>query len=635
VLHDRRVSRYACRECGLGAAAAGACGDCGGAIEGSDDPLIGTVVARYRIARAIGSGGMGRVYLAVQPEIGSRVAIKILTDDFAGDRAVIERFFAEARTVNLIRHDGIVNVIDLDRLADGRPFIVMEFLDGRTLRDLASSGPVSLDVVVPTIVDVLLALDAAHAAGVVHRDLKPDNVIVTQGRRVKVLDFGIAKLVARPQGQARTRTGAAIGTPEYMAPEQILGLAVDPRTDVYAAGVMLYELATGRRPFGGANDFELMEAHLRHPHPRVRDVRPDLPQALDDVIAIALAKRPDDRFPTARAMARALRAVSTSTTIPLDDERHESAPRDGRLNEPTRSLHDRPADPAPRAEATIVDRPAPKRHRRARRGLVLAGVGIACAIAATIALVAASNEPTPVATATSVDAAVVDAPVVIAAAVDAPVATDATTVAASIVVDSAHRPPRVVDARPIDARPIDARPIDARPTVARPPPETNDELWDREVTLANKDKFEPTEWVGTALGYLKVVETDLEITEIFARVRDDGTAFPFSTSYSFISPRALAAGDRIPCAFVWLRHPQVGGLDYVRYGRSGGCRRKRIAGKPKCGFADIVPEKVMVHPEATEVDVTWSAAGWTVVQNKSFPIDAPKLSERTVPDDCP
>jgi serine/threonine-protein kinase len=275
------------------------------ASEAPEDPLVGTTIARYRLTRLLGKGGMGRVYLGVHPDIGSRVAIKVLSDDCADSPELVERFFAEARSVNLIRHENIINVLDLDRLPSGRPYIVMEYVDGRTLRDVAQLGAAPLGGIVHATIEVLLALEAAHAAGVIHRDLKPDNVMITASGRTKVLDFGIAKLAA--PGSVRTQTGAAIGTPPYMAPEQILGEDIDARTDVYAVGVMLFELATGRRPFEGVTDYQIMEGHLRGPIPRARTLRTEIPASLEAVIDGALAKRPHDRFQSARAMARALK----------------------------------------------------------------------------------------------------------------------------------------------------------------------------------------------------------------------------------------------------------------------------------------------------------------------------------------
>lgn len=275
-----------------------------------DDALVGTYVGRYRILRLLGKGGMGRVYLAEQPDIGSRVAIKVLSDDVADSPEIVERLFREARTVNVIRHEQLVNIIDLDRMPNGRPFIVMEYIAGCSLREVVNAGEAPLGGVIHVMIEILLALDAAHRAGVIHRDLKPDNVMLTPAGRVKVLDFGIAKSLG--DTRLRTRTGSSFGTPQYMAPEQVLGGAVDARSDVYAAGIMLFELATGQRPFEGASDFQLMEAQLRQPPPRARDLRGTIPEALEAAIATALHKAPAERFQSARAMATALHQAATA-----------------------------------------------------------------------------------------------------------------------------------------------------------------------------------------------------------------------------------------------------------------------------------------------------------------------------------
>jgi hypothetical protein len=281
------------------------------------------------MARLLGEGGMGRVYLAIQPAIGSRVAIKILSDQCARNPELLERFFAEARAVNLVHHESIVSVIDMAQLPDGRPFIVMEYVEGHTLAAIVRAGPVPLGGLIQVMTEVLSALAAAHAIGIVHRDLKPDNVLVTAEGHAKVLDFGIAKLAPELHQQLspRTRTGALLGTPQYMAPEQISGSGgVDPRTDVYAAGVVVYELATGRLPFAGETLFDLMRAHLEQPPPPPRALRRDLPAALEQVILTALAKRPDDRFASAAAMAQALHHAAVAVA---PDQWRSLSPRAG------------------------------------------------------------------------------------------------------------------------------------------------------------------------------------------------------------------------------------------------------------------------------------------------------------------
>jgi hypothetical protein len=310
------------------------------------DPLLGTFVGSYRLVRVLGQGGMGRVYAAVHPEVGARVAIKVIAEQYARDAELTERFFAEARAVNLIRHECIVSVFDLARMSDGRPVIVMELVEGRTLREVLQAGPTALGGVVHAMLDVLSALAAAHAVGIVHRDLKPDNIVVTASGRAKVLDFGIAKLLPSSGGPRtpRTRTGVILGTPEYMAPEQINGGLADPRSDVYAMGVVLFEAVTGQRPFRGRTDFELMKAHVDEPPPLPRALRPDLPAAIEAVILCALAKHPSERFASATVMANALHAASEAL-----------APREWRALTPTAAQIARPLTPPPPPEIAITD----------------------------------------------------------------------------------------------------------------------------------------------------------------------------------------------------------------------------------------------------------------------------------------
>ena len=281
------------------------------------DPLLGTEVGRYRIERLLGEGGMGAVYLAEQPVIGSRVAIKVLSQECARSPELLERFFAEARSVNLIRHENIVSVLDLAQLPDGRPYIVMEFIEGQTLgqivRALNQLGQqVPIGGVVQVAAEMLSALGAAHALGIVHRDLKPDNVLVTAEGHAKVLDFGIAKLApGLGQNSPRTRTGALLGTPSYMAPEQISGAGqIDARTDIYAAGIVLFEAMTGTQPFVGETLFDLMRAHMEQAPPPPRSRRPEMPPAIEQVILTALAKDPAHRFQSAGAMGQALRQAA-------------------------------------------------------------------------------------------------------------------------------------------------------------------------------------------------------------------------------------------------------------------------------------------------------------------------------------
>src|SRR5439155_2332776 len=241
---------FVCTGCGASQPVAGPCTvDRWPLAAAGDDALLGTAIGAYRVARLLGIGGMGRVYKGVHPTIGSRVAIKVLSRECSDRRDLVDRFFAEAKAVNLIRHESIVNVLDLSTLPDGRPYIVMEYLDGSPLANLVDNATrtgqrLPIGGVARLAAEVLDALGAAHAKGIIHRDLKPDNIFVTPAGRAKVLDFGIAKL--QPElGGSSTHTGSLMGTPHYMAPEQAAGRHVDIRADMYAIGVVLFECTTG------------------------------------------------------------------------------------------------------------------------------------------------------------------------------------------------------------------------------------------------------------------------------------------------------------------------------------------------------------------------------------------------------
>jgi len=303
---------WVCEECGQRYGQAGHCTTDGKPLVAVDDPLLGEVIGNYRITRLLGAGGMGRVYAAVQPAIHARVAIKVLSLDTSQNRDLVDRFFSEARAVNLIRHENIVNVTDLARLPDGRPYIVMEYLDGSPLSGvLRKRGPMPLGSTVQLMSEVLDALAAAHAKGIVHRDLKPDNIFVTPGGRAKVLDFGIAKLAPELSGMsAPTRANAIMGTPPYMSPEQAAGKVVDTRSDLYSIGVILYEMVTGGLPFVSESLFDILRMHIMEPPPPPRARRGDLPPAMEHVILAALAKDPAQRPQTAQDLAGMLQQAA-------------------------------------------------------------------------------------------------------------------------------------------------------------------------------------------------------------------------------------------------------------------------------------------------------------------------------------
>lgn len=261
------------------------------------DPSIGEVFeGRYRLDALLGRGGMGAVYRAHQLAVGRDVAVKVLHPTLSADAQTVSRFENEARIIAALRHPNTLKLLDVGRLPDDRVFIVTELVHGETL-DVLIAGGLPLDDGVAILAQVCDALSEAHGQHVVHRDLKPGNVMVERiGARdvAKVLDFGIAKLAAQPKV---TATGAIFGTPAYMAPEQAQGGDVDPRTDVYALGVMLYQLASGRLPFESESPGALMVKHMTEepPPPSERRAGGVVPPRLEDLILQLLEKDPDDR----------------------------------------------------------------------------------------------------------------------------------------------------------------------------------------------------------------------------------------------------------------------------------------------------------------------------------------------------
>lgn len=297
------------------------------------DPLIGSQVGSFRIVRLLGRGGMGTVYLAEHPVIGSRVAVKFLHETMASDPAVVARFYDEARAVNLIGHENIVGIYDLSVLPPSRYYFVMEYLEGDTLQVLLRKGKLAPAVAKDVLLQICDALQGAHDRGVVHRDMKPENVFLVRRRKkshfVKIVDFGIAKL--RDAGRPRTTAaGFIVGTPEYMSPEQCEEGTIDARTDVYALGVMAFEFVTGRLPFEGKGVTQLLLAHLRESPPRPSALAPVHP-ALEEAILRALEKDPAARFPSMEAFAAALgaapfEAAAPTTTAPAAEARPTPAP---------------------------------------------------------------------------------------------------------------------------------------------------------------------------------------------------------------------------------------------------------------------------------------------------------------------
>jgi eukaryotic-like serine/threonine-protein kinase len=275
-------------------------------------PQTGDQIAdRYELEAVVGSGGMSTVFCAYDSQLERRVAIKILHERFAGDDEYIGRFRHEARSVAQLTHPNIVSVIDRGE-DDGREYIVFEFVDGENLKDLiVRSSPLPGRRAVELAVAIADGLTFAHEHGLVHRDVKPQNVLLSEGGRVKVTDFGIARSLDVEHGL--TETGTVVGTGEYLAPEQANGGAVSPATDVYSLGVVLWEMLTGRVPFEGDNFVAVALRHVHEAPPDIRDLRSDVPPRLAAAIDRALQKDPARRFPTMREFGEELRACVAGT----------------------------------------------------------------------------------------------------------------------------------------------------------------------------------------------------------------------------------------------------------------------------------------------------------------------------------
>ncbi len=337
-------------------------------LQNPSDPLLGqTLAGKYRVEQLIKRGGMGAVYRGKHVLMDKTVAIKVLRPALAVDDAVVARFSREAKAASRISHPHAVSVTDFGEAENGVVFLVMEYLDGRTLKEIIrSEGPMPLGRAVEIIRQVTGALDAAHAQGVVHRDLKSDNIMLSQtngGDWAKVLDFGIAKIQqpASAKDADLTAPNLVIGTPQYMSPEQCSQIQpLDARSDIYSLGVIIYEMLAGRVPFTGESATMIMMQHVQDSPPSVLATRPDLPPAVDHVIARALAKTPADRFQSAgelfsalsiaaggaNAAPRSAETVASAPVHPLTDDVDEET-----VVRPRAPLH----APAPASEAPVAN----------------------------------------------------------------------------------------------------------------------------------------------------------------------------------------------------------------------------------------------------------------------------------------
>ena len=348
------------------------CPRCGATVI---DPLIGAVVGeRYRIVSRIGVGGMGAVYRAEHTMMRRDLAIKVLLSELGGREEFARRFEREAESASRLAHPNIITVTDFGRTPDGALFLAMEFLAGDSLTSLIDQGPLPRERALAIVRQILRALDHAHAAGVVHRDLKPDNIMLVErdGQRdvVKILDFGIAKVTEPASGQeVLTQAGVIFGTPEYLSPEQAVGEGVDARADLYAAGVILYEMLAGRRPFESEDKVKIISMHLSHAPPRIREANPtvDVPFALEQVVLQALEKHRENRFASATAFLQALEdseAVidpalpfeidATSPHIAYEATQMSLSPVDGATPGPTSSAPGRSRRPLAAAALVVA-----------------------------------------------------------------------------------------------------------------------------------------------------------------------------------------------------------------------------------------------------------------------------------------
>ncbi len=329
-----RPMNYYCPDCGSRADVGGGCRkDNQRMVPRQPGALLGEQIGRYTLVARLGSGGMGEVYKAVHIDIGSKAAFKVLHATGTPDDAQsAQRLLLEAQLINRIDHDGVVKVTDAGYLAGGRAYLVMEYLDGESLGDVVARGQrLPLGTACQVVIDVLDVLAAAHAQDVIHRDLKPPNVFLTRTGRTVILDFGVAKLLDPASGVRLTATGAIVGTPHYMAPEQIRSSVIDARADLYSTGVMLFELVTGRRPYEAEAPFDVLAMHLEHPIPSARAILPEVPVAVDAVIETAMAKDPGRRFGSAQAMktalSQAILGLPTAAFTPIDLSQVRGAPR--------------------------------------------------------------------------------------------------------------------------------------------------------------------------------------------------------------------------------------------------------------------------------------------------------------------
>ena len=326
------------------------------------------IVGRYELEELVGEGGMSSVYRAYDTVLERRVAIKVLHEHFSRDPEYVERFRREARAIARLAHPNVVTVIDRGEW-EGRQFIVFEHVAGENLKAvIAREGPLPVDRALELACQIARALSFAHELGIVHRDVKPHNVLLDGSGTAKVTDFGIAR--ALDSDEALTATGTVLGTGQYLSPEQANGERGDERSDQYSLGVVTFELLTGTAPYSGDNLMAVAMRHVRDPVPSVRALRPDVPRRVDEVIARAMAKRPEDRFASMGELAAALESCRAEVA----GGREEQPAEDTGVMPPSRSpAAAPPTQPLPAPPATTVAAPR-------RSGLRVAAILLVAAV---------------------------------------------------------------------------------------------------------------------------------------------------------------------------------------------------------------------------------------------------------------
>ncbi len=358
--------------------------------------MLGTQVAHYAFKEKLGQGGMGVVYKAMDLNLDRLVAIKVLNPELASDPGLVGRFRHEAKALANLSHVNIATLYCLQE-AHGQYLMVMEYLEGNPFdRWIKEHGRIPCAEAIRAFKQALLGIGFAHRRGIIHRDIKPSNIMFTRSGIVKVMDFGIAKVLG---AERMTRSGAQMGTLAYMSPEQIQNGDMDARTDIYSLSVTLFEMLAGQRPFAGSSGFELMSAHLHAPPPRLSRFCPELSKPLEDVVLKGLEKRPEDRFQTAEEFGAALeRADAPAHRIPpavkavpkamaaaagaASPAKHVAPPRPAvrSASPPNKGVHRPPAvKPAGR-------RPAPVKALRKGRSSPLAFLSLTFGLAVVSAL---------------------------------------------------------------------------------------------------------------------------------------------------------------------------------------------------------------------------------------------------------